>query len=112
MEICFKNKKLEKVLTDVKRSWRELGTLRGTLVQKRLAHLAMVDTLDELRKFPGQYHELVADRKGQWACVLDQPYRLIFEPTEKPIPVDKDGRYMWSEIKSIEIIEIVNYHGK
>ena len=38
-------------------------------------------------KRQGHYHELTGDRKGEWACDLDQPYRLIFEPHEKPIPV-------------------------
>ena len=54
------------------------------------------------------------DRKGQWACDLDQPYRLIFEPHEKPIPKNAEGRYLWIEIeiKGVEIIEIVDYHGK
>lgn len=35
---------------------------------------------------------------------------LIFEPLEKPIPTDKDGKYIWIEIKAVEIIEITDYH--
>lgn len=52
------------------------------------------------------------DRKGQWSCDLDQPYRLIFKPHEDPIPEDEYGRYIWIEITVVEIIEIANYHGK
>ncbi len=52
------------------------------------------------------------DRKGQWACDLDHPYRLIFTPHETPIPTDPNGRYIWIEIKSVEIVEIVDYHSK
>ncbi|KPA16425.1 killer suppression protein HigA, partial [Candidatus Magnetomorum sp. HK-1] len=59
---------------------------------------------------PGRYHELKHNRKGQWSCDLDHPYRLIFEPQEKPIPMDKDGKYIWIKITGIEIIEIINYH--
>ena len=37
---------------------------------------------------------------------------MIFEPHEDPIPTDEDGKYVWIEIKGVEIVEIVNYHGK
>ena len=50
------------------------------------------------------------NRKGQWACDLDQPYRLIFEPHENPIPTNEHAQYIWLEIKGVEIVEIVNYH--
>jgi toxin HigB-1 len=63
-----------------------------------------------VRGIPGHYHELIGDRKGQWACSLDQPYRLVFTPQENPIPTDDNGKYRWIEIKGIEIIEITNYH--
>ena len=72
--------------------------------------LHMAENLEELRHLPGNWHELKNERKGQWACDLDQPYRLIFEPQEKPIPTDQSGKYIWSEIKAVKIIEITNYH--
>jgi proteic killer suppression protein len=53
---------------------------------------------------------LINTRKGQWSVDLDQPYRLIFEPQEIPIPIDKNGLYIWNDIKSNNIIEIINYH--
>ncbi|ESU24360.1 plasmid maintenance system killer protein [Flavobacterium enshiense DK69] len=59
---------------------------------------------------PGNFHELKSNRKGQWACDLDHPYRLIFEPHEDPIPTNDDGQYLWTEIKGVEIIEVVDYH--
>lgn len=43
-------------------------------------------------------------------CDLDQPFRLIFKPQEKPIPTNDHGQYVWNEIKGVEIMEIVNYH--
>lgn len=78
----------------------------------RLRDLLAAETLEDVRYLPGHYHELVGNRKGQWACDLDQPYRLIFEPHENPIPTNKDGKYIWIEIKGVEIVEIENYHGK
>lgn len=61
---------------------------------------------------PGNYHELIGNRKGEWACNLDQPYRLIFRPIEEPIPLDNNGNYIWVEILGVEIMEIDNYHSK
>lgn len=91
---------------------RQLGARRAQLFQTRLDDLAAALTLEDVRNLPGHYHELTADRKGQWACDLDQPYRLIFQPHEDPIPEDENGKYIWIEITGVEIIEITNYHGK
>ena len=91
---------------------RELGPLRTKLFLRRLGSLADAETLEDVRYEPGNFHELKGDRKGQWACDLDQPYRLIFEPHEDPIPTDASGCYIWIEIKGVEVIEITNYHGK
>lgn len=87
-----------------------MGERRATLFHQRLNDLKDAETLEDIRYLPGRYHELIGDRKGQWACNLDHPYRLIFKPQEKPIPTDKDGKYIWIEIKNVEIIEIKDYH--
>ena len=110
MKITFSDKKLEKIVNDDKKLLKEFGKIRAEKIKKRLTQLEDATTLDEVRYLPGNYHELLSNRKGQWACDLDQPYRLVFEPHENPIPTDKDGRYIWLEIKSVEIIEILNYH--
>ena len=110
MKITFSNKKLEKLANDNRLCQKEMGTLRAKLFNARLQSLLFATTLEDVRYMPGHYHELTDNRKGQWACDLDQPYRLIFEPLEKPIPTDKHGKYIWIEIKDVEIIEITNYH--
>lgn len=112
MEITFGNNKLEKLANDEKKRERELGVKRAKLYGRRLDDLRAATTLEDVRFLPGHYHELVGDRKGQWACDLDQPYRLIFVPHENPIPQDGNGKYLWIEIKGVEITEISNYHGK
>lgn len=85
---------------------------KPSLFLQRLSDLDAALTLEDVRYLPGHYHELVENRKGQWACDLDQPYRLIFKPHEDPIPTDVNGKYIWIEIKGVEIIEIINYHSK
>ena len=91
---------------------RKLGSVRARLYKARVDDIDAAITLEDVRHLPGNYHELTADRKGQWACDLDQPYRLIFQPHEDPIPTDVNGKYIWIEITGVEIIEITNYHGK
>ncbi|MFA0964464.1 type II toxin-antitoxin system RelE/ParE family toxin [Roseivirga sp. BDSF3-8] len=110
MVITFGDKKLKKYANDDRQAKKNLGQKRAILYKRRLDDLLDAENLEEVRALPGRYHELTGDRKGQWACDLDHPYRLIIEPHEDPIPVNKDGQYIWVEIKGVEIVEIVNYH--
>jgi len=110
MEISFKNKKLMKYANDSTARNKALGAIGGKLFYQRISDLKTARNLEDIRNLPGGYHELLENRKGQWACNLVHPYRLIFEPHENPIPTDKDGRYIWIEIKGVEIVEIVDYH--
>lgn len=110
MIITFSNKKLEKLANNDREAKAVLGKIRADKLRKRLNDLLDATTLEDLRRAPGNYHELTADRKGTWACDLDQPYRLIFKPHEEPIPADSSGRHIWSKIAGVEILEIKDYH--
>ena len=110
MNIRFSNKKLEKTVNDDRLLFKEFGKLRAVKIRLRLTQLDDATTLEDVRNLSGNYHELTSNRKGQWACDLDQPFRLIFEPQEDPIPTDEHGRTLWIEIRGIEILEITNYH--
>ena len=110
MEITFTDKKLEKLANDERKLVKEFGKLRAEKIKARLTQLRFAATLEDVRNLPGNYHELTNNRKGQWACDLDQPYRLVFTPHENPIPSNKHGQYIWLEITGVEIIEVVNYH--
>lgn len=110
MNIKFESKNLEKYANNDRLGSKKLGQKRFIKFKKRLDQLKASKTLEDVRFQPGRFHELTSDRKGQWACDLDHPYRLIFEPQENPIPTDDDGKYIWVEIKAVEIIEIDDYH--
>lgn len=110
MIITFQSKRLEKIVNNDRLLMREFGLTRAYKIKLRLTQLNDASTLEDVRYLPGNYHDLTNTRKGQWACDLDQPYRLIFEPHEKPIPTDEHGSYVWIEITGVEIIEITNYH--
>lgn len=110
MQITFKDKDLRKYANDDRLAQRKLGARRAKLYKQRLDELSAAETLEHTRHLPGKYHELTGDRKGQWACNLDQPYRLIFEPHEAPIPKNDAGQYIWAQIRGVEITEIADYH--
>jgi len=110
MNITFSDNKFQKIVNDDRKMDRTFGKIRAEKIRARMTQLKFAKTLEDVRYLPGNYHELSGDRKGQWACDLDQPYRLIFEPHEDPIPENVHGQYIWLEIIGVEIIEIVNYH--
>jgi toxin HigB-1 len=110
VKITFADKKLEKLVNDDRKMLKTFGEVRATLLRRRLSQLADARTLEDVRHLPGKYHELTRDRKGQWGCDLDQPYRLVFTPLENPIPANKDSQYSWVEITGVMILEITNYH--
>ena len=78
MEITFDDNKLEKLANNYKKCQKVMGQQRARLYNIRLGDLTKAKTLEDVRNLPGKYHELKENRKGQWACDLDQPYRLIF----------------------------------
>ena len=94
--VCF-DKDLGECLEQPELFERKYGSIRAKVIRRRLDTLHMADSLEQLKGFPGRFHELTGDRKGQWACDLDQPYRMILEPAGE---------------NTVAIREITNYHGK
>ena len=110
MDIIFADKNLKKYANDDRLADKKLGAKRAKYFRQRLKDLSNAETYADLEYLPGNFHPLKNNRKGQWACDLDQPYRLVFEPVENPIPTDKDGKYILIEIKTVDVLEITNYH--
>ena len=105
MDIIFKTKELERYATDKKYGCKKLGVLGYKLFIRRVSDLIAAESLEDLRCANGNFHNLTGNRKGQIACSVEQPYRLVFRPLNGSID-------NWREITEIEVIEIVNYHGK
>lgn len=110
MDITFDDQELEKYANNDRLGQRKLGPARFKKYKQRLDQLKASTTLEDVRHQPGRFHELTSDKKGLWACDLDHPYRLIFQPQEKPIPANNDGQYLWIKITGVEIIKIEDYH--
>ncbi len=79
-------------------------------LKQRLDDILAADTLAVLETLPGHYHCLSANRAGQWACSLEEPYRLVFIPMGNPLPVSPDGRLDTSKVTAVSFMEVVNYH--
>ena len=110
MIITFADRKLRKYANNNSAAIQKMGVKRAKLYQQRLSDMAAAENFDDLKHLPGRFHQLSNNRTNQWACDLDHPYRLIFEPAEIPIPTDEHGKQILIEIKNVEIIEITNYH--
>ncbi len=104
MDVRFRDKKMAEAAGDRNSLVKNYGSRRAAILMRRLDDIRSAACLADLRFLPGHYHALSGDRKGQWACDLDQPYRLILEP------VEDDGD--WKSVAVIDIIEITDYHGK
>ena len=111
MDIVFGSTKLEKELNDTSLLRRRHGARRAQLIRRRLDELYAADTLAVLRSLPAaRCHELKGDRAGQLSVDLDHPYRLIFKPSNNPIPKKPDGGLDWTRVTVVMIIGVEDTH--
>ncbi|MCK4537035.1 MAG: type II toxin-antitoxin system RelE/ParE family toxin [Desulfuromonadales bacterium] len=110
MDVLFVTDKLTKELNTQKLLFRRHGDQRTKIIGRRLQALRAANTLEDLRNMPGRLHELTGDRAETFALDLDQPYRLIFETANNPIPRKEDGGLEWRSITAVRILEVENYH--
>jgi len=110
MDIIVVNKKLKKILEDKDKIRKKYGTKMAEKIMQRIDDMKSAENLEILMKLPGNHHPLTGDRKGQFACNLVQPYRLIYRPANDTLPIDDNDNLIYSEITIVEIIEIVDYH--
>ena len=112
MEITFRTKRVQNDCSTLSRAKRRWGTQRGELVVRRLAELRASRTLAIVQKLPqARCHQLGQNRKGQFAIDLGHPFRLIFRPTNDPLPQTDDGSIDLARVTAIQILEVVDYHG-
>ena len=113
MDISFKSTKLEKEFNEGKWLIKIHGSRRAKVIRVRLAELRAAVSLHDVGTpydGPGRCHELTGNRKGQLSVDLDHPYRLIFVPNNKPIPLKNDGGLDWKRVTEIMITGIEDTH--
>jgi len=90
---------------------RKFGVSVAQKLARRLHELSAAEILSDLNKIPHLHcHELKGARKGQFAINIDQRYRIVFDPANKPVPRKPDGGIDWTEVNSIRIIAVEDYH--
>ena len=110
MEVEFANRKLRKRLEEERQLQKSYGQLAKPL-RLRLALLKQVDCLADVPRLPPpRCHQLKEDRQGQFAVVLKDQWRLIFEPASDPVPILEDGTLDLKNITRVRVIEVVDYH--
>lgn len=108
MEITFSDGKLQKLCEQSVIAQKKLGEDCARKLQSRLADLDAASTVRDL--VAGRPHPLKGDRLGQFALDLQGGKRLVFEPSNDPIPYQEDGSIHWAQVTKIRIIFIGDYH--
>ena len=112
MVIFFKTPKLETILNDHQRLVAEYGLPQAKVIERRMSQLEAASCLHDLWNAPGRWHELSANRKGTLSASLRDPYRLIFEPADDPVPYLEDGGLDWKRVTAVRILAVgEDYHG-
>ena len=111
MLILFRTTKLRKICNEERRLVRAFGQPRATILSRRLHDLRAAETLEVMRDLTGNCHQLLRGTdSGRLTVDLDQPYRLVFEPANDPIPKKADGGLDWKRITAIKILTIKDTH--
>ena len=112
MIITFKSKKLKRIFDSRRDILRVYGVVRGNKIVNRMAVFRAATCLEEVpTEKPDRRHELSHNRKGQFAVDITGNYRLVFEPSNNPLPLRKDGGLDIKKITEIKILEVEDYHG-
>lgn len=108
IEVEWVDRKLGKVCSGDSTGRKKFGAQRWKLLRRRLGEILSAPSLADLRGVD-RFHELSANRSGQYAMALDGPYRLLFEPADEL--GSADGHVDESAVHRVRILEVVDYHG-
>ncbi|MCZ7540379.1 MAG: killer suppression protein [Anaerolineae bacterium] len=110
VEITFDTNKLREECSSFRLSVKRYGERQARKIRQRLDDLRAAATLEEMRYIGGRCHELTGDRRGQLSLDLVQPYRLIFEVANEPIPRKPDGGLDWKLVTAVRILGVEDTH--
>lgn len=114
MDIIFSSKKLNKQLNVEKIMVKTHGQRRSKLLKAILTQLRAAPNLGVFAppySPPHRCHELTGNRKGVLSLDLDDPYRLLFEPANDPVPMREEGGLDWNRVTVIKITGVKDTHG-
>lgn len=116
MDISFKQKKLQKTVSDEVKLGKAYGAF-AEYVQMRLDMLAQAKTLADVPHTPPARRHKLESKKGVFAFAVDvkskdDPLRIEFEVANVPVPLKEDGSLDFEAVTEIEITQISNHYKK
>jgi len=116
MDILFSKERDKELANDDSKLGRVFrgNSRRPKLIRARLDELADADDPQIMRSIPQSgFHNLLGNRKGQFAVKLDKGYRMTLEPANKPLPVKPDGGLDLTRVTAIRILKLAeDYHAR
>ncbi|HEY3295368.1 MAG TPA: killer suppression protein HigA [bacterium] len=111
MNIQFADKKMLKSCSDPLLASKAWGQ-RGAKIRQRLDEFRAAVSLKDIAMLPAaRLHPLKGNRSGQFAVDIIHPFRLVFEPVGSPNDLnDVRGNLDLKKVKTIRILEVVDYH--
>ena len=111
MDIHFKSKKLQRIMTNEAKLNKHFGTKRARLIMRRYYFLEAADNLEKVpNKPPMRRHQLSDKRQRRFAIDVDEKWRILFEPANDPLPTREAGGIDLRRVTAIRILEITDYH--
>lgn len=77
-----------------------------------MAEFTAAEVLSDISNLPPMRCHELTNRTGVFSVDLEFPLRLLFIPTEDPIPLKDDGGVDREKVRGIEIIKIEDTHDK
>jgi proteic killer suppression protein len=111
VDFSYSSNRFQRELVSAAAMKKAFGQRAGPLM-RRLAVLAEARTLADVPAGPpDRCHPLKHERRGQFAVTIHGNWRLVFQPSNEPLPKDEDGNLDLSQVTEVELIEVVDYHG-
>lgn len=108
MTILFADRDLERLCSEEREARRRFGAEGARKLRARLADLRAATRVRDL--LAGRPHPLRHDRSGQFAVDLHGGRRLVFAPAHEPVPLDPTGAVDWTQVTTVCIVFIGDYH--
>lgn len=109
MELTFKSLRLQRILEAQKEITRAFGRGSERKIMRQMYLLSSTETMQDVFSGIGGWHELEGNRKGQCAGDAGGGLRIIVKPNP-PVPMKPDGGTDWTKVKSVQVVEVGDYH--
>lgn len=109
MELTFKSSQLQRLLESQKLLRKKFGSKSERVIMRQMFLLDSAESIQDMLSGIGGWHELEAERKGQCAGNAGGGKRIIVKPNP-PVPTKQDGGTDWTKVKSVQVVEVEDYH--